>query len=67
MIAGELYSNIPGKNEETLAMISVYRFGESRAKREALREIEKDYYMTDMTFQKLEITEVEELLKSILK
>ncbi|PHV55446.1 hypothetical protein CS010_10785 [Streptococcus macedonicus] len=34
---------------------------------EALREIEKDYYMTDMTFQKLEITEVEELLKSILK
>lgn len=26
---------------------------------EALREIEKDYYMTDMTFYKLEITEVE--------
>ena len=27
---------------------------------EALREIEKDYYMTDMAFYKLEITEVEE-------
>ena len=27
---------------------------------EALREIEKDYYMTDMTFCKLEVTEVEE-------
>ena len=27
--------------------------------REALREIEKDYYMTDMTFCKLEVTEVE--------
>ena len=27
---------------------------------EALREIEKDYYMTDMTFCKLEVTEVKE-------
>ena len=27
---------------------------------EALREIEKDYYMTDMTFCKLEVTEVED-------
>ena len=27
--------------------------------REALRAIEKDYYMTDMDFCKLEITEVE--------
>ena len=26
---------------------------------EALREIGKDYYMTDMTFYKLEVTEVE--------
>ena len=26
---------------------------------EALRKIEKDYYMTDMTFYKLEIREVE--------
>ena len=28
--------------------------------RAALREIEKDYYMTDMTFCKLEVTEVED-------
>ena len=28
--------------------------------KEALREIGKDYYMTDMTFYKLEIKEVEE-------
>ena len=27
--------------------------------REALMEIEKDYYMTAMTFYKLEVTEVE--------
>ena len=27
---------------------------------EALRAIDKDYYMTDMTFSKLEITEVDE-------
>ena len=27
---------------------------------EALREIGKDYYMTDMTFYKLEVTEVDE-------
>ena len=27
---------------------------------EALREIEKDYYMTDMTFYKLEVTKIEE-------
>lgn len=35
--------------------------------REALREIEKDYYMTDMTFDKLEIMEANEWLKNILK
>ncbi|MCO4592521.1 hypothetical protein Si061_01318 [Streptococcus infantarius subsp. infantarius] len=34
---------------------------------EALRAIEKDYYMTDMTFYKLEITEANEWLKDILK
>ena len=34
---------------------------------EALRAIEKDYYMTDMTFDKLEITEAKEWLKDILK
>lgn len=27
---------------------------------EALKDIEKDYYMTDMDFQKLEVTEVKE-------
>lgn len=27
---------------------------------EALREIKKDYYMTDMTFYKLEITDIDE-------
>ena len=30
---------------------------------EALREIGKDYYMTDMTFYKLEVTEVEDETK----
>lgn len=34
---------------------------------EALMEIEKDYYMTDMTFDKLEIKEAKEWLKDILK
>ena len=32
---------------------------------EALRTIEKDYYMTDMTFYKLEITEVEEWCQNL--
>lgn len=41
LISGELYSTIPGKNEETLAMISVYRFGKSRMKREAKEWLEK--------------------------
>ena len=31
----------------------------AKNKSEALREISKDYYMTDMTFCKLEVTEVE--------
>lgn len=33
----------------------------------ALMAIEKDYYMTDMTFNKLEITEANEWSKDILK
>ena len=41
LISGELYSNISGKNEETLAMISVYRFGENKAKREAREWLKK--------------------------
>ena len=35
LVCGEVYSRIPGKNEETLAMISVYRFGNTTAKLEA--------------------------------
>ena len=35
LVCGEVYSRIPGKNEETLAMISVYRFGNPAAKLEA--------------------------------
>ena len=35
LVCGEVYSRIPGKNEETLAMISVYRFGNPVAKLEA--------------------------------
>ena len=35
LVCGEVYSRIPGKNEETLAMISVYRFGNTVAKLEA--------------------------------
>lgn len=41
LISGKIYSRIAGKNEETLAMISVYRFGESRAKRVAKEWLEK--------------------------
>ena len=35
LVCGEVYSRIPGKNEETLAMISVYRFGNTETKLEA--------------------------------
>ena len=35
LVCWEVYSRIPGKNEETLAMISVYRFGNPVAKLEA--------------------------------
>ena len=35
LVCGEVYSRIPGKNEETLAMISVYMFGNPAAKLEA--------------------------------
>ena len=35
LVCGEVYSRIPGKNEETLAMISVYRFCNPAAKLEA--------------------------------
>ncbi|MDW8753415.1 hypothetical protein Q7W46_04610 [Streptococcus suis] len=41
LISGAIYSRIPGKNEETLAMISVYRFGAPLAKIEAKRWLQK--------------------------
>ena len=36
LVCGEVYSRIPGKNEETLAMISVYMFGKPATRLEAL-------------------------------
>ena len=41
LISGAIYSRLPGKNEETLAMISLYRFGSSNAKLEAKRWLQK--------------------------
>ena len=41
LVCGEVYSRIPGKNEETLAMISVYMFGNPAAKLEAKRWLKK--------------------------
>ena len=35
LVCGEVYSRITGKNEETLAMISLYHHGEPWAKLEA--------------------------------
>lgn len=41
LISGAIYSRLPGKNEETLAMISVYRYGALLAKLEAKRWLQK--------------------------
>ena len=41
LISGDIYSRISGKNEETLAMISLYRHGSSWAKIEAKRWLQK--------------------------
>ena len=41
LISGDIYSCLPGKNEETLAMISLYRHGTPWAKLEAKRWLEK--------------------------
>ncbi|HEM6498907.1 TPA: hypothetical protein U2E07_000940 [Streptococcus suis] len=41
LIFGTIYSRLPGKNEETLAMISVYRYGVPLAKLEAKRWLQK--------------------------
>ena len=41
LISGNIYSRLPGKNDETLAMISLYRHGTSWAKLEAKRWLQK--------------------------
>lgn len=41
LISGAIYSRLPGKNEETLAMISLYRYGAPLAKLEAKRWLRK--------------------------
>lgn len=41
LISGAVYSRLPGKNEETLAMISLYRFGAPLAKLKAKRWLQK--------------------------
>ena len=41
LVSGDIYSRLPGKNEETLAMISLYRHGAPWAKLEAKRWLQK--------------------------
>ena len=41
LISGDIYSRLPGKNEETLAMISLYRHGAPWAKLEAKKWLQK--------------------------
>ena len=41
LVSGDIYSRIHGKNEETLAMISLYRHGAPWAKLEAKRWLQK--------------------------
>lgn len=41
LISGAIYSRLPGKNKETLAMISVYRFGSANARLVAKRWLQK--------------------------
>ena len=41
LISGDIYSWLPGKNEETLAMISLYRHGTPWAKLEAKKWLQK--------------------------
>lgn len=41
LISGDIYSRLPGKNEETLAMISLYHHGAPWAKLEAKRWLQK--------------------------
>ena len=41
LISGNIHSRLPGKNEETLAMISLHRHGAPWAKLEAKRWLQK--------------------------
>ena len=41
IVSGDIYSRLPGKNEETLAMISLYHHGAPWAKLEAKRWLQK--------------------------
>ena len=41
LISGDIYSRLPEKNEETLAMIDLYHHGASWAKLEAKRRLQK--------------------------
>ena len=41
LISGNIYSRLPGKNEEALAMISLYRHGAPWAKLEAKKWLQK--------------------------
>lgn len=41
IISRDVYSRLPGKNEETLAMINLYRHGASWAKLEAKKWLQK--------------------------
>ncbi|WP_438467823.1 hypothetical protein [Streptococcus pluranimalium] len=46
LISGNIFSRLSGKNEETMAMISLYRYGAPLAKQEAKRWLQK--VMEDM-------------------
>lgn len=41
LVSGDIYSRLQGKNEEALAMISLYRHGAPWAKLEAKRWLQK--------------------------
>lgn len=41
LISGDIYTRLPGKNEETLATISLYRHGAPLAKLEAKKWLQK--------------------------
>ena len=41
LVSGDIYSRLTGKNEETLAMISLYRHGAPWAKTEAKKWLQK--------------------------